>query len=80
MSTLVVSIIIDVWNAPWRSGIFEIQMSHQFQLMNMMGEMFYLDQTYYVSGLNLSQILPGQPLRRVNTGSLYGDVSPEIAE
>ena len=54
-------------------------MSYQFQLMDMMGEMFYLDQTY-VSGLNLSQILPGQALRRVNTGNLYGDVSPEIAE
>ena len=48
-------------------------------MMNMMGEMFYLDQSY-VSGLNLSQILPGQALRRDNTGNLYGDVSPETAE
>lgn len=46
--------------------------------MNMTGEMFDLDRTY-VSGMNLSQILPGQALRRVNTGNLYEDVSSEIA-
>lgn len=46
--------------------------------MNMTGEMVDLDRTY-VSGMNLSQIPPGQALRRVNIGNLYEDVSSEIA-
>lgn len=37
-------------------------------------EIFYLAQTP-MSGLNLSQFLPGQALRRVNIGNLCKDVS-----
>lgn len=42
--------------------------------MAMTEEIFYLAQTP-MSGLNLSQFLPGQALRRVNIGNLCKDVS-----
>lgn len=44
--------------------------------MGMIGETYYLRPTH-INGLNLSQLPPGQAVRRVNAGSFSEGVSSE---